>query len=84
MNTPGVVCVAALRSPLGRFGGGMKELAAYDIAAQVGVNAETILVDNGSTDGSAAYVAERILGSRSMVYLGEISFGLYLLQKPAI
>ena len=30
------------------------------------------------------FFAERILGSRSMVYLGEISFGLYLLQKPAI
>ena len=29
------------------------------VAAQQGVNAETILVDNGSTDGSAAYVAER-------------------------
>jgi GT2 family glycosyltransferase len=29
------------------------------VAAQRGVNAETILVDNGSTDGSAAYVAER-------------------------
>jgi GT2 family glycosyltransferase len=29
------------------------------VAAQQGVSAETILVDNGSTDGSAAYVAER-------------------------
>ena len=29
------------------------------VAAQQGVNAETILVDNGSTDGSAAYVCER-------------------------
>ena len=29
------------------------------VAAQQGVNAETILVDNGSTDGSAAYVSER-------------------------
>jgi GT2 family glycosyltransferase len=29
------------------------------VAAQEGVSAETILVDNGSTDGSAAYVAER-------------------------
>jgi len=29
------------------------------VAAQVGVNAETILVDNGSQDGSAAYVSER-------------------------
>jgi GT2 family glycosyltransferase len=29
------------------------------VAAQEGVAAETILVDNGSTDGSAAYVAER-------------------------
>jgi GT2 family glycosyltransferase len=29
------------------------------VAAQEGVQAETILVDNGSTDGSAAYVAER-------------------------
>jgi acetyl-CoA C-acetyltransferase len=27
--------VAALRSPLGKFGGGMRDLAAYDIAAQV-------------------------------------------------
>lgn len=35
MKTPGVVCVAALRSPLGKFGGGLRELAAYDIAAQV-------------------------------------------------
>ena len=30
------------------------------------------------------FFTERILGSRSMVYLGEISFGLYLLQKPAM
>src|SRR5512138_986543 len=29
------------------------------VAAQEGVNAETILVDNGSSDGSAAYVRER-------------------------
>ena len=29
------------------------------VAAQEGVSAETILVDNGSQDGSAAYVAER-------------------------
>ncbi|HZM59013.1 MAG TPA: glycosyltransferase family 2 protein [Vicinamibacterales bacterium] len=29
------------------------------VAAQEGVEAETILVENGSTDGSAAYVAER-------------------------
>ena len=29
------------------------------VAAQDGVNAETILVDNGSSDGSAAYVRER-------------------------
>ncbi|HKE87824.1 MAG TPA: glycosyltransferase family 2 protein [Vicinamibacterales bacterium] len=29
------------------------------VAAQQGVNAETILVDNGSEDGSAAYVGER-------------------------
>jgi hypothetical protein len=29
------------------------------VAAQEGVSAETILVDNGSADGSAAYVAER-------------------------
>jgi peptidoglycan/LPS O-acetylase OafA/YrhL len=30
------------------------------------------------------FFAERILGSRLMVYLGEISFGVYLLQKPTI
>src|SRR5262245_45396418 len=29
------------------------------VAVQEGVNAETILVDNGSTDGSVAYVTER-------------------------
>jgi GT2 family glycosyltransferase len=29
------------------------------VAAQVGVNAETILVDNGSTDGTVAFVRER-------------------------
>lgn len=29
------------------------------VAAQQGVSAETILVDNGSSDGSAAYVSER-------------------------
>jgi GT2 family glycosyltransferase len=29
------------------------------VAAQEGVDAETILVDNGSTDGSAAFVRER-------------------------
>src|SRR5689334_21057392 len=29
------------------------------VSAQQGVSAETILVDNGSTDGSAAYVCER-------------------------
>jgi GT2 family glycosyltransferase len=40
------------------------------VAAQEGVSAETILVDNGSTDGSAAYVAERYPWVR-IVPLGE-------------
>jgi GT2 family glycosyltransferase len=40
------------------------------VAAQEGVNAETILVDNGSSDGSAAYVRERFPSVR-LVALGE-------------
>ena len=30
------------------------------------------------------FFAQRILGSQSMVYLGDVSFGLYLLQKPVM
>jgi acetyl-CoA C-acetyltransferase len=35
MKTPGIVCVGAVRSPMGRFGGTLREMAVYDIAAQV-------------------------------------------------
>ena len=35
MKTPGIVCIGALRSPMGRFGGGFRDLAVYDLAAQV-------------------------------------------------
>ncbi len=35
MKTPGVVCIGAVRSPMGRMGGTFKELAVYDLAAQV-------------------------------------------------
>jgi len=35
MKTPGIVCVGALRSPMGKFGGGFKEMAVYDLAASV-------------------------------------------------
>ena len=35
MKTPGIVCIGALRSPMGRFGGGFKEIYAYDLAAPV-------------------------------------------------
>jgi peptidoglycan/LPS O-acetylase OafA/YrhL len=30
------------------------------------------------------FFSDRILGSRLMVYIGEISFGIYLLQKPVL
>jgi GT2 family glycosyltransferase len=40
------------------------------VAALEGVNAETILVDNGSSDGSAAYVRERFPWVR-LITLGE-------------
>jgi peptidoglycan/LPS O-acetylase OafA/YrhL len=30
------------------------------------------------------YFAERVLGSRTMVYLGELSFGIYLLHRPVM
>src|SRR5262245_13219594 len=40
------------------------------VSAQHGVDAETILVDNGSTDGSAAFVRERFPWVR-LVTLGE-------------
>lgn len=35
MKTPGVVCIGALRSPMGRFGGSFKNLPVYDLAGQV-------------------------------------------------
>ncbi len=35
MKTPEIVCVGAARSPLGRFGGGFREVYAYDLAAPV-------------------------------------------------
>jgi len=35
MKTPGIVCVGALRSPMGRFGGGFRKIYAYDLAAPV-------------------------------------------------
>lgn len=35
MKTPGVVCIGALRSPMGSFGGGFKKVYAYDLAAPV-------------------------------------------------
>ena len=35
MKTPGIVCVGALRSPMGKFGGGFKAVAVYDLAAPV-------------------------------------------------
>ena len=35
MKTPEVVCVGALRTPMGRFGGSFKEVYAYDLAAPV-------------------------------------------------
>jgi GT2 family glycosyltransferase len=40
------------------------------VAAQQGVDAETIVVDNGSSDGTAAFVGERFPGVR-LVALGE-------------
>jgi acetyl-CoA C-acetyltransferase len=35
MKTPGIVCIGALRSPMGKFGGGFKKIYAYDLAAPV-------------------------------------------------
>ena len=35
MKTSGIVCIGALRSPMGRFGGGFKDIYAYDLAAPV-------------------------------------------------
>lgn len=35
MRTPNIVCIGALRSPMGRFGGGFKKTYAYDLAAPV-------------------------------------------------
>ena len=35
MKTSGIVCIGALRSPIGAFGGGFKEIYAYDLAAPV-------------------------------------------------
>lgn len=35
MKTPGIVCVGALRSPMGRFGGSFKKTYVYDLAAPV-------------------------------------------------
>lgn len=35
MKTPGIVCVSALRSPMGRFGGSFKDTYCYDLAAPV-------------------------------------------------
>lgn len=33
MKTPEIVCIGALRTPMGRFGGGFKDVYAYDLAA---------------------------------------------------
>ena len=33
MKTPGIVCIGAKRTPMGRFGGGFKEIYSYDLAA---------------------------------------------------
>ena len=46
MKTPEVVCVGALRTPMGRFGGSFKEIYAYDLAAPV---IKRILGDAGFT-----------------------------------
>ena len=35
MKTPGIVCVSALRSPMGRFGGSFKDTYCYDLAAPI-------------------------------------------------
>jgi len=35
MKTPGIVCIGAKRSPMGRFGGGFRDVAVYDLGAQV-------------------------------------------------
>ncbi len=35
MKSPGIVCVGALRSPMGRFGGSFKKTYVYDLAAPV-------------------------------------------------
>lgn len=35
MKTPGIVCIGALRSPMGRFGGSFKYTYVYDLAAPV-------------------------------------------------
>ncbi len=35
MKTPGIVCIGALRSPMGRFGGSFRKIYAYDLAAPV-------------------------------------------------
>jgi acetyl-CoA C-acetyltransferase len=51
MKTEGLVCVAAKRSPLGRFGGEFRDMPSYDIAAQVirkmlaGINFDPAKVD---------------------------------------
>ena len=44
------------------------------VAAQEGVAAETVLVDNGSTDGSAAHVAERFPGVRLVALQHNLGF----------
>jgi acetyl-CoA C-acetyltransferase len=33
MKTPGIVCIGAKRTPMGRFGGSFKEIYSYDLAA---------------------------------------------------
>ena len=44
------------------------------VAAQEGVQAETILVDNGSTDGSVVYVAERFPWVRVVALQNNLGF----------
>lgn len=48
MKTPGIVCVGALRSPMGRFGGSFKSTYVYDLAAPViqALMAETEFKEN--------------------------------------
>ncbi|MFH1531030.1 MAG: thiolase family protein [Pseudomonadota bacterium] len=56
MRTPEIVCIGALRTPMGRFGGSFKEIYAYDLAAPV---IRRLLDDTGFT---GAEIDEVLIG----------------------